>query len=67
MGADLLLTTVEIRETEPECQARLARMTFTEADMTRLRAAGYTDAFTSLEDGVKDYIQTYLNQDDRYF
>ena len=40
MGADLLLTTVEIRETEPECQARLARMTFTEADMTRLEYCG---------------------------
>jgi ADP-L-glycero-D-manno-heptose 6-epimerase len=39
----------------------------TEADMTRLRAAGYTEAFTSLEDGVKDYIQNYLNQDDQYF
>ena len=40
MGADLLLATVEIRETEPECQARLARMTFTEADMTRLEYCG---------------------------
>jgi len=40
MGADLILATVEIRETEPECQARLARMTFTEADMTRLEFCG---------------------------
>ena len=40
MGADLILETVEIRETEPECQARLARMTFTEADMTRLEFCG---------------------------
>jgi ADP-L-glycero-D-manno-heptose 6-epimerase len=28
---------------------------FTEADMSRLRKAGYTKTFTSLEDSVKDY------------
>lgn len=39
----------------------------TEAKMERLRAAGYTEPFTSLEDGVKDYVQTYLMQDDKYF
>ena len=32
---------------------------FTEADMRKLRAAGYTKPFTSLEDGVRDYIQNY--------
>jgi ADP-L-glycero-D-manno-heptose 6-epimerase len=32
---------------------------FTQADMTRLRAAGYTRPFTSLEDAVADYIHTY--------
>lgn len=40
---------------------------FTEADMTRLRAAGYTDPFHSLEDGVKDYVQSFLAKDDQYF
>ncbi len=39
----------------------------TEADMSRLRAAGYTEPFTSLEDGVKDYIVNYLTKDDQYF
>jgi ADP-L-glycero-D-manno-heptose 6-epimerase len=39
---------------------------FTEANMTKLRAAGYTTAFTSLEDGVKDYVQNYLIQADPY-
>ena len=39
----------------------------TQADMSRLRAAGYAESFTSLEDGVKDYIQNYLSQDDQYF
>lgn len=29
---------------------------FTEANMSKLRNAGYTDAFTSLEDGVREYV-----------
>lgn len=33
---------------------------FTEARMDRLRAIGYTTDFTSLEDGVRDYVQNYL-------
>lgn len=40
---------------------------FTEAKMDRLRAAGYKDPFHSLEDGVKDYVQSYLTKDDQYF
>jgi len=32
---------------------------FTQADMSKLRAAGYTRPFTSLEDGVADYIRSY--------
>ena len=32
---------------------------FTEAEMAKLRAAGYTKPFTTLEDGVRDYIQNY--------
>ncbi|HXQ47801.1 MAG TPA: ADP-glyceromanno-heptose 6-epimerase [Caulobacteraceae bacterium] len=39
---------------------------FTEADMARLRAAGYTAPMTSLEDGVTDYVRTYLASDDPY-
>ena len=33
---------------------------FTQAEMSRIRAAGYTREFTSLEDGVRDYVQNYL-------
>jgi len=33
---------------------------FTEAKMEKLRAAGYSKPFTSLEDGVKDYVTNYL-------
>ena len=33
---------------------------FTEANMTKLRNAGYDKEFTSLEDGVEDYVKNYL-------
>jgi ADP-L-glycero-D-manno-heptose 6-epimerase len=39
---------------------------FTQASMQKLRDAGYTQPFHSLEDGVKDYVQNYLMQDDSY-
>jgi ADP-L-glycero-D-manno-heptose 6-epimerase len=38
----------------------------TEAVMQRLRSAGYSQAFTSLEDGVKDYVENYLEKPDPY-
>ena len=38
----------------------------TEAAMTRLRAAGYTAPFTTLEDGVRDYVVHYLTAADPY-
>lgn len=39
---------------------------FTQAEMQKLRRAGYQTPFTSLEDGVRDYVQHYLMQDDPY-
>jgi len=33
---------------------------FTEANMNKLRAAGYDKPFSSLEEGVKDYVANYL-------
>ena len=39
---------------------------FTEADMNRLRAAGYDQTFTTLEDGVGAYVKGFLNTADRY-
>ncbi|SDO26451.1 ADP-glyceromanno-heptose 6-epimerase precursor [Methylobacterium phyllostachyos] len=39
---------------------------YTKAEMERLRAAGYAEPFTSLEDGVSDYVRGYLRQDDPY-
>jgi ADP-L-glycero-D-manno-heptose 6-epimerase len=35
---------------------------FTEATMDKLKAAGYTDEFYSLENGVGDYVKNYLSQ-----
>ncbi|WP_062099671.1 ADP-glyceromanno-heptose 6-epimerase, partial [Caulobacter sp. CCH5-E12] len=39
---------------------------YTQADMSRLRAAGYDAPMTALEDGVADYVAGYLNTDDPY-
>ena len=33
---------------------------YTQANMAKLKAAGYTKEFTSLEDGVEDYVKNYL-------
>jgi ADP-L-glycero-D-manno-heptose 6-epimerase len=35
---------------------------FTEADITKLRKAGYNKEITSLEDAIKDYVQNYLQK-----
>jgi ADP-L-glycero-D-manno-heptose 6-epimerase len=37
---------------------------FTQADITRLRTAGYKKEITSLEDAIKDYVQNYLQKDE---
>ena len=39
---------------------------FTEAKIDKLKKAGYSRDFTSLEDGVKDYVQNYLMKEDKY-
>ena len=39
---------------------------FTEAKMDRLRAAGYTKPFTTLEEGVAHYMRNHLLADDPY-
>ncbi len=39
---------------------------FTEADMHKLRAAGYNEPFYSLEDGVKEYVNEYLTRTKYY-
>ena len=35
---------------------------FTEANMQKLRAAGYTETFHTLEEGIEDYVRNYLKE-----
>ncbi len=39
---------------------------FTEGNISKLRAAGYDQPFTSIEDGVRDFVQNYLLKSDIY-
>lgn len=39
---------------------------FTEAEMNKLIETGYSKSFTTLEDGVRDYVQNYLMVDKYY-
>ncbi len=39
---------------------------YTTAEMTKLKNVGYNIPFTSLEDGIKDYVQNYLLSDNIY-
>jgi ADP-L-glycero-D-manno-heptose 6-epimerase len=39
---------------------------FTEADMSKLRSIGYSKQFTSIENGVRDYVSSFLIPD-KYF
>ncbi len=39
---------------------------FTEADMQKIRDAGYTEAFYSLEEGVQEYVTKYLKEGKYY-
>lgn len=39
---------------------------FTEANMAKLREAGFEATFTDLDEGVRQYVQDYLDQDDPF-
>jgi ADP-L-glycero-D-manno-heptose 6-epimerase len=39
---------------------------FTEANMGKLKTAGYQQAFYSLEDGIDDYVRNYLSEKKHY-
>ena len=55
---------VDFVDTPPEIRDKYQY--FTEARMDRLRAAGCTTPPTTLEDGVRDYVQRYLAAADPY-
>jgi ADP-L-glycero-D-manno-heptose 6-epimerase len=65
--ADLVSATFSALQLEPNIRfidmpedIREKYQYFTEANMNKLRSAGYNEAFYSLEDGVSDYVQHYL-------
>ena len=61
LGKEPQITYVDMPET-----LRDKYQYFTQANLAKLRAAGYTAPMTSLEDGVRQYVQGYLNGDDMY-
>ncbi|HUZ07517.1 MAG TPA: ADP-glyceromanno-heptose 6-epimerase [Candidatus Paceibacterota bacterium] len=56
----------EIRFIEMPESIRDKYQYFTQADISRLRAAGYREKITSLENAVADYVQNYLVPDKRF-
>lgn len=68
---DLMLATgaaagreVKIRYVDMPEAIRPNYQYFTQADIGKLRQAGYQDAFYSLEDGVGDYVRAHLSTQD---
>lgn len=55
MGKD---STIEFIDTPADIRDKYQY--FTEAPMEKLRETGYKKPFTSLEEGIKDYVQEYL-------
>lgn len=51
---------VNIQFVDIPCDIRDKYQYYTEADITKLRSAGYDKDFTSLEDGVYDYVKNFL-------
>ena len=45
---------------------RAGYQSFTQANMDRLRAAGYDGQFTILEEGIRRYVVDYLESSDPY-
>lgn len=54
--------TPDIRFIDTPADIRDKYQYFTEANMSKLRAAGYNKSFSSLEEGIKDYVQNYLTK-----
>ncbi len=56
--------TIQWVDTPPEIRDRYQY--YTQAEMGRLRAAGYDKPFLTLEEGIGDYVNGYLATDDPY-
>ena len=63
---DALGKKTKIRYVDTPEELRARYQYFTQADMRKLKKAGYKKSFTSLEEGVGRYVRNFLNQDDPY-
>jgi len=70
---DLANSVFRVMEREPQIEftdipadIRDKYQYYTEADMTKLRAAGFTKEMHSLEDGIENYLKNYLSGE-KYF
>lgn len=70
---DLVKATFAALDLEPEIEfidmpldIRDKYQYFTEADMQKLRGAGYDKPFHSLEEGITDYVRNYLSKQKYY-
>jgi ADP-L-glycero-D-manno-heptose 6-epimerase len=59
-------TTPDIRFIDMPEDIRDKYQYFTEADMSKLITAGYSEPFYSLEKGVDDYVRHYLSKQKYY-
>ncbi len=66
---DLVKSTFHGLDRQPEIQyidmpedIRETYQYYTQADMQKLRSAGYTEKMFSLEEGVEDYVRNYLSK-----
>ena len=58
MNADNTISDIQFVDTPIDIRDKYQY--FTQADTNKLRAAGYPTPFTSLEDGIKEYVTEYL-------
>jgi ADP-L-glycero-D-manno-heptose 6-epimerase len=63
---DALDRPVAIEYVDTPVEIRDRYQYFTQADMTKLREAGFAEPFTELEVGVTEYVRRYLATDDPY-
>lgn len=57
---------LEVEWVDTPAEIRDRYQYFTQAEMARLRTAGYDRPFHTIEDGVRDYVERYLSQEDAY-
>ena len=63
---DSLGKEVKIEYVDMPSHLRKQYQYFTEANIDKLRSAGYKEDFHTLQKGIRDYVQNYLNTEDPY-